>query len=1115
MVGLGPTWRPDDFANYYNAAAKIALQGPISQEEDDAKRQAAEALRAATPATSTLRTTAKTMASLDDGALPLFNYSPEDGFWLDTPVVQSTNITLTLINGATNTAYDIYYTPTFANGYSWTVYTNGSVGQAVFNLLVPTGAMAFFRAYSNFTVLPTVQAPVFSPTNQYQLTPPNVTISCSTTGAAIRYTLNGAIPTLSDPAVASGGAISVSSNATLMARAFKSAYTPSAVQSNTYIIHQTPVVSAGPQQIISGSNATLQGCVASDSFPGVTLTNTWSKVRGPATVTFTDLHLTNTTAMFTNDGVYELQLVADDGTFRVTNRVVVARNPTVSLSITEPTNGATYTVPTNFVVRASATGSPAPTQIVFYAGSTIIGTASRSSGTGGYILDWKTVLGGSYPLTAVIYTTDPNNSGLASAPVNITADWPTNVGQVSIAATDLAIPVPGAPIAVNRSYDSRYGVSGMFGYNAKIDYEDIQVSQTGISSGWVGTITLHFPQPGTYCVVEKTYHLVTVALSQIEKYYFTPTVVFTRHYTSCVNVGSPDCGSGERVQIQFLPVQGGQGQLNLSNQPSNLSMKMDIQGGWANDMHLSQGCGSAYEPPLQNYTFTSPNGIQYQFDTNGKLAKTCDRNGNSLTFSDAGITYSNAAVAGSIKRVKFTKSSGRITEVYDPLSLDGSGNITGPPAVTYAYDNFGNLTNVLKLVSRSTTNYQTTAYYYDNATFPDHITRIIDPRGVTTVSNLFDASGRLSRQFDAIGNYTAYSYDSAGRRQIAINKVGGATTQTFTYYGLTASVQTPDGGTTSYDYDTRGRKTVEVNPLGATNTYAYDAKDNLIGSTNEFGQSASATFDAFGLPLVMFDTAGRGTTNGYDGRGNLTATTNALGVVTRYGYDAAGNRMAQTNAFGLPEQTVTLSQFNEFGYLTNVIDGLSNSTTQAYDANGNRTNQTQTRTTGGGTQTLLTRYQFDGQNRLIETVGPDGFTNTLILNGLGKQEALVDKLGRTNRPVYDPRGLVVTNIFPDEFTESFAYDAEGRKTNSTDRAGRVTTYTYDQNGRPARTTFPDTTYTENIYDAGGRIVQSVQGPVNSGLAFGPNPRKTSFFYDAAGRRTAITNALNQGTICRA
>ena len=1100
--GIDPLWEIQGCWARLNPVAQL---GPITPEEEAATQERALARRAARQATTQERTIAEEMMTLDGGGdWPEFGET--NGFWLDVPVIESTNITLTLINAATNTAYDIYFTPTFDNGYSWTLCTNGSVGQAVFTVVAPTGAMAFFRAYSNFTLLPTVETPVFSPTNQYQLTPASVTISCGTTGATICYTLNGVIPTLSDLTIASGSTVSVTTSAILMARAFKSGYTPSAVQSNAYSIHQPPIVGAGAQQIITGSNATLQGSVTSDGFPGVSVTNTWSKVRGPGTVTFADLHLTNTTATFSANGVYELQLVAEDGTFHVTNRVVVARNPTVSISIIEPTNGSTYTVPTNFVIRATVTGSP--TQIVFYAGSTVVGTATSSSGTGGYILDWKTVLGGSYPLTAVIYTSDANNSGLASAPVNITVNWPTNVGQVSIAATDLAIPVAGPPIAVNRNYDSRYGVSGMFGYNGKIDYEDILVSQTGMSSGWLGKVQGSFP--GSYCILENAYHLVTVALSESEKYYFTPKVVFTRNSDTCVNVGSPDCSSGERVRIQFLAVPGGQGQLGLSNQPSNLSMKMDIPGGWANEMHLSQGCGSAYEPPLQNYTFIAPNGTQYQFDTNGKLAKKIDRNGNALAFADSGITYSNSAVSGSVKRVKFTKASGRITELYDPLSLDASGNISGPPAVKYAYDGYGNLTNVLKLVTRSTTNYEATAYRYDNASFPDHITRVVDPRGVTTVSNVFDSSGRLLRQYDAIGNYTAYSYDPSTRRQIATNKAGGATTQTFTYYGLIASVQTPDGGTTTYDYDSRGRKTSEVNPLGATNTFAYDSKDNLIGTTNELGQSSSATFDSFGLPLITFDGAGKGTTNGYDARGNLAATTNALGIVTRYGYDAAGNRTAQTNALGLAEQTITLFQFNEFGYLTNIIDALGSVTTQAYDANGNRSNQTQTRTTFSGPQTLLTRYQYDAQNRVIETVGPDGFTNTLVLNGLGKQEVVIDKLGRTNRLVYDPRGLVLTNIFADGLTESFAYDAEGRKTSSTDRAGRVTTYTFDLNGRPARTTFPDGTYTENIYDAAGRVTQTLQGPAGGGLSPGPNPRSTSYYYDAAGRRTAITNALGQG-----
>ena len=1101
-------WNARDLYYYYNAHAKVALLGPVTAEEDGAKWQAVLARKAALAASPAPAATATRMASLEGGMVPLFNYSPEDGFWLDTPVVQGTNLTLTLINAATNTAYDIYSTPTLNTGYSWTLCTNGAVGQFVFNLLVPTGGMAFYRAYSNVTILPTVDMPVFSPTNQYQLTPTNVTITCSTTGATIRYTLNGAVPTLSDPALGSGGSVLISTNVTLMAKAFHSGYTPSAVQSNTYTVHQAPTVTAGSQQIITGSSATLQGGITLDGFPGVSVTNTWSAVRGPGSVTFADPHQTNTTATFSTDGVYELQLVSDDGTFRITNRVVVARNPKVAVAIVDPTNNSPFTVPTNFVIRATAScTSGSVTQLAFYAGSSFLGIATSPNASGYYIYEWKSALAGTYALTAIVSSTDTNNTGLASTPINVIGNWPTNVGQFATEVTDLTIPVAGIPITVRRVYNSRWGSTNAFGCNWKLDYEDIQILTNSISTGWQGYSS------GTYCIKETAFHLTTVSLSDSEKYYFTPKIIFQRTGTTCDNVAYPPdkCTYNEYVNLTNTPIPGGQGQLGLVSTPSTLGMYM-VYGGWSDQLWLVRSCSpSKYEPSTTNYVFIAPDGTQYQFNTASKLAKKIDRNGNTLTFADDGITYSHSSVSGSTKRVKFVKTNGRITAVYDPMSLDGSGNITGPAAVTYAYDAVGNLTNVTRLVDRSMSNYVGTAYRYENGSYPHHITAITDPRGITTLRNEWDASGRLYRQYDAISNYTAFAFDPTGQRQFITNRLGLPTTQTFTGAGVLGSAQDASGASANYLYDTRGRKIAEITPLGQTNTYAYDSKDQLIGVTNELGQSSQATYNSFGQVLTAVDAMGYGTTNGYDTKGNLLAVTNALGVVSRYGYDVQGNLLAETNAFGTGIQTVTTYKFDASGYLTNTTDPMNSATAYTCDGNGNRLSETKTRTIPTGTQTLLTGYTYDAANRLIQTVEADGYTNRTILNEIGKQKFTIDKLNRTNGFYYDARGLLTNQTYPDGLYESFAYDAEGSKTNSIDRANHPTTYTYDVAGRLQRTIYADGAVQENVYDLAGRLSTVNQIPVNNSTNFPAAPSEvTKYYYDAAGRRVALTNFL--GTI---
>lgn len=84
----------------------------------------------------------------------------------------------------------------------------------------------------------TVATPTFSPAGGTYSSAQNVALSCTTTGATIRYTTNGSEPTSSSTAYSSP--INVSSTTTIKAKAFKEGWTPSATASATYTIDTTP-----------------------------------------------------------------------------------------------------------------------------------------------------------------------------------------------------------------------------------------------------------------------------------------------------------------------------------------------------------------------------------------------------------------------------------------------------------------------------------------------------------------------------------------------------------------------------------------------------------------------------------------------------------------------------------------------------------------------------------------------------------------------------------------------------------------------------------------------------------------------------------------------------------
>lgn len=80
-----------------------------------------------------------------------------------------------------------------------------------------------------------VAAPSFTPTAGAYTAGQTVTVTGTTPGATIRYTLNGADPLETDPVIASGGTL-VLGNYTLKAKAFKTGASPSSVASAAYTV---------------------------------------------------------------------------------------------------------------------------------------------------------------------------------------------------------------------------------------------------------------------------------------------------------------------------------------------------------------------------------------------------------------------------------------------------------------------------------------------------------------------------------------------------------------------------------------------------------------------------------------------------------------------------------------------------------------------------------------------------------------------------------------------------------------------------------------------------------------------------------------------------------------
>ncbi len=121
-------------------------------------------------------------------------------------------------------------------------------------------------------------------------------------------------------------------------------------------------------------------------------------------------------------------------------------NTPPTVSITSPSNGATFTAPASITINATASDSDGTVaQVQFFQGATLLGTDT----TAPYSFSWSNVAAGSYSLTA--RATDNSGATTTSIAVNITVNAAANVPPtVSIASpSNNAVFTAPASITIN------------------------------------------------------------------------------------------------------------------------------------------------------------------------------------------------------------------------------------------------------------------------------------------------------------------------------------------------------------------------------------------------------------------------------------------------------------------------------------------------------------------------------------------------------------------------------------------------------------------------------------------------------------------------------------------
>ena len=436
--------------------------------------------------------------------------------------------------------------------------------------------------------------------------------------------------------------------------------------------------------------------------------------------------------------------------------------------------------------------------------------------------------------------------------------------------------------------------------------------------------------------------------------------------------------------------------------------------------------GLLFSDQMTRYTIRLASGVLLDFNLNGLLLSTQDRNGNVVNYGYDTNTLRLASIA---------QPGGRtITLSYDLSNRVSTALLPDGHSVAYSYDGSNNLASA----QMDTPNGRRVSYRYD----ADHLLREVqDESGNAAAYQTFDVYGRVTgtvqtnvptpftKNYD-LANGTSYATGPEGfSRAVQFNEKsdpvltsdGRSNTTAIAYNSLRSVVTTTtaDGLVYNYYYDSVGRRIGTVAPNGRADMTLFDVNNN---PTESFHASTDASFySAFsdegilttGTYSFTQDLVDR-TRFGYDTRGNLLTVVDANSHTNSFGYDTNGNRIWSQNGRGYR----TTSSYDSFARLTNLVNAAGHRVRCAYDG---KDNLTQLSTLAGTVD-----YGYDAKNQLTSvTTGDPGARHTTSYS-------------------YNARHQIQTVNDPNSKVTQYTYDARGNLTQVTHHG--IVRFNYDYDG---------------------------------------------------------------------
>jgi RHS repeat-associated protein len=515
----------------------------------------------------------------------------------------------------------------------------------------------------------------------------------------------------------------------------------------------------------------------------------------------------------------------------------------------------------------------------------------------------------------------------------------------------------------------------------------------------------------------------------------------------------------------------------------------------------TQFYGSTLAYDGAGWTVKLRSGVRYLFalDAAYGLAAIVDRLGNEVFISRNSSGGLQQVTGPNGRWIKFT------LDQYNRVvgAADSAGR-----AVTYAYNAAGQLASVQDVNGR------TSYYTYDPSS--GWMTQIQDARGITWLTNQYDANGRVRQQTTSSGTTTfSYQLDSGTGLvtqttmtdpdgHVRVTNVGPAGTPT----SVTVGSGTPQAQTTQFVRQPgTGFLTSETDQLGRTTTFGYDALGNPASITQMAGtgsaRTTAYTYNAsFSELTSLTDPLWHRRAWQYNAVGECISTTDPLSQTTWYSYDPYGSVTSATD----PAGDVTTYGY-AMGDASSVTDPNGNVSSQFVDAAGRVAQSTD----ANGDNTL---YAYDALSELKTITDPTGKITSFTYDPNGNRLSIKD--ANTHRPTftYDSADRLRTRIDALNHTWTYGYDGNNNLTSISDPNTQATTYQYDALDRLTIATYSDAgghqSVTNYTYDGGSRLTQASDvagGTFNEQYdnfnaltqESGPNGQ-VNYTYDGAGRR---------------